>query len=433
MLRAKIVHKAVGLLLVKMNSWGHSTTDLSRVRKRSSLRGVNANRRQFLQFLAASSMLAPAARAWAQQAASSHEPFALTSAKDALDVMEFEGAARSALPPAHWGYMATGVDDDLTLKANVEAFKHIRLKPRRLVDVSKADLRTEVYGAVWETPIFVCPVGSQRAFHPEGELATARAARAKRTTMILSSVTTYSVEDVAKALATPPWYQLYMPLKWEDTQKLVKRVEDAGCPALVWTVDLLAGRNTETATRFARQDTRNCVACHSQGPGIRIHSPMFDGLDGRFNPPEATWAYVDRLKKLTRMKLLLKGIDGADDARLAVDHGVDGLVVSNHGGRASETLRATIDCLPEVVDAVRGRIPVFVDGGFRRGADVYKALASGARAVGIGRPYIWGLSAFGQEGVERVLDILRAELTLTMRQMGTPSIRDITPARVLRG
>jgi 4-hydroxymandelate oxidase len=178
MLRAKIVHKGVGLLLVKMNSWGHSTTDLSRVRKRSSLRGVNANRRQFLQFLAASSVLAPAARAWAQQAASSHEIFALTNAKDALDVMEFEAAARSALPPAHWGYMATGVDDDLTLKANVEAFKHIRLKPRRLVDVSKADLRTEVYGAMWETPIFVCPVGSQRAFHPEGELATARAARA---------------------------------------------------------------------------------------------------------------------------------------------------------------------------------------------------------------------------------------------------------------
>lgn len=140
----------------------------------------------------------------------------------------------------------------------------------------------------------------------------------------------------------------------------------------------------------------------------------------------------DRLKKLTRMKVLLKGIDSGEDARLAVDHGVDGLVVSNHGGRAAETLRATIDCLPEVVQAVRGRIPVLVDGGFRRGTDIYKALASGARAVGIGRPYIWGLSAFGQEGVERVLDILRAELTLTMRQMGTPSIRDISSARVLR-
>jgi 4-hydroxymandelate oxidase len=394
---------------------------------------VSANRREFLQFLAASTVIAPAARAWAQQLAVSHAPLALASAHDAPNVMAFEEAARRALPPAHWGYMATGVDDDLTLKANMEAFRHIALKPRRLVDVTNADLRTEVFGATWDTPIFICPVGSQRAFHPDGELATARAARAKHTTMMLSSVTTYAVEDVAKSLGAPPWYQLYMPLRWEETEKLVKRVEDAGCPVLVWTVDLLAGRNTETDARFAREDTRNCVTCHTHGAGTPIHRPMFDGLDGRYNPPGATWAYVDRLKKLTRMKVLLKGIDNADDARLAADHGVDGLVVSNHGGRATETLRATIDCLPEVIDAVRGRMPVFVDGGFRRGTDIYKALASGARAVGIGRPYIWGLSAFGQEGIERVLDILRAELTLIMRQMGTPSIREITPASVIRG
>jgi isopentenyl diphosphate isomerase/L-lactate dehydrogenase-like FMN-dependent dehydrogenase len=165
---------------------------------------------------------------------------------------------------------------------------------------------------------------------------------------------------------------------------------------------------------------------------MRIHRPMYDGLDGAFNPPNATWAYVDRLKKLTKMKLLLKGIDSAEDARLAVEHGVDGLVVSNHGGRATETLRATVDCLPEVVDAVGGRIPVLLDGGVRRGSDVFKALASGAGAVGIGRPYIWGLSAFGQDGVERVLDILRAELTLTMRQMGTPSVKSITRAHTVR-
>ena len=402
-------------------------------RRKSKLRGVTSNRREFLQFVAASTVLAPAVRAWAQQLAeSSHDPLLLASAPDALNVMAFEEAARRALPPAHWGYMATGVDDDLTLKANMEAFRHIALKPRRLVDVSKVDLRTDVFGSTWDAPIFICPVGWQRAFHRDGELATARAARSKNTTMILSSVTTYSVEDVAKSLGTPPWYQLYMPLKWDETEKLVKRVEDAGCPVLVWTVDLLAGRNTETATRFARQDTRNCATCHTQGAGIGVHHPMYDGLAGTYNPPEATWEYVDRLKKSTRMKLLLKGIDSAEDARLAAEHGVDGLVVSNHGGRATETLRATIDCLPEVVDAVRGRMPVFVDGGFRRGTDIYKALASGARAVGIGRPYIWGLSAFGQQGIERVLDILHAELTLTMRQMGTPSIREITPARVVR-
>jgi isopentenyl diphosphate isomerase/L-lactate dehydrogenase-like FMN-dependent dehydrogenase len=159
---------------------------------------------------------------------------------------------------------------------------------------------------------------------------------------------------------------------------------------------------------------------------------MFAGLSGEMNPSAADWTYVDRLKKMTKMKLLLKGIDTAEDAKLAMDHGADGVIVSNHGGRATETGRATIDILPQVVDVLRGRIPVFVDGGFRRGTDIYKALAIGARAVGIGRPYIYGLSAFGSEGVERVLEILRAELTLTMRQCGTPSISKITRASVLR-
>jgi len=393
---------------------------------------VLQNRREFLLFVAASAVVAPATRAWAQQLVASHDAIP-SAAKDFLQVMDFEEAARRALPPAHWGYMATGVDDDLTLKANVEAFKHIGLKPRRLVDVSKADLTVDVFGAKWETPIFVCPVGGQQAFFHEGELATARAARAKRHQMILSSATSTAVEDVAKAYGTAPWYQLYMPRAWSDTEKLVKRVENAGCPVIAWTVDLLAGRNVPTATRFARQDTRNCIACHVGGPGTRIHNPMYEGLsDTRTNPPEATWEYVDRLKKLTRMKLLLKGLDSAEDARLAVEHGADGIIVSNHGGRATETLRPTIDCLPEVVQAVNGRIPVFVDGGFRHGTDIYKALAYGARGVGIGRPYIWGLSAFGQEGVERVLEILRAELTLTMRQMGTPTIKEITATRLVR-
>ena len=393
---------------------------------------MNSNRREFFQLLAASTVLTPPIRAWAQQLAVSRDPSVLKSAKDALQVMDFEEAARRVLPPAHWGYMASGADDDLTLKANIEAFRHIGLKPRRLVDVSKPDLSTEVFGSRWETPLFICPVGGQRAFHAEGEMATARAAKARRHTMILSNVSTYSVEEVAKTLGTPPWQQLYMPLKWADTEKMVKRIEDAGCPVLVWTVDLLAGRNTPTMTRFARADTRDCLSCHTGGGGVPIFRPMYDGLEGRFNPPDANWATFDRLKKLTRMKIMLKGIDSAEDAQLAVQHGVDGIVVSNHGGRASETLRATIDCLPEVVEAVRGRVPVFLDGGVRHGTDIYKALASGARGVGMGRPYIWGLSAFGQDGVERVLEILRAELTMTMQQMGTPTIKDITPARLAR-
>jgi isopentenyl diphosphate isomerase/L-lactate dehydrogenase-like FMN-dependent dehydrogenase len=219
---------------------------------------------------------------------------------------------------------------------------------------------------------------------------------------------------------------------------MVHRVEAAGCPVLVWTIDLLAGRNAETTARLARQDTRECMSCHITPPiggsaVIRNRArPMFSGLTGEMNPPAADWSYVDRLKKMTKMKLVLKGIDTAEDAKLAMDHGADGVIVSNHGGRATETGRGTIDILPQVVDVLHGRIPVFVDGGFRRGTDIYKALAIGARAVGIGRPYIYGLSAFGSEGVERVLEILRAELTLTMRQCGTPSISKITRAAILR-
>ena len=393
---------------------------------------MHANRREFFRFIAASTVLAPSVRALAQQAVVSNDPAVINSAKEALQIMDFEPAARRALPPAHWGYMASGVDDDLTLRANVAAFGKIELRPRRLVDVSKPDLSTEVFGQRWETPLFICPVGGQRAFPPQGEMATARAARARHHQMILSNVTTYAVEDVAKTLGTPPWQQLYMPVQWDETEKMVKRIEDAGCPVLVWTVDLLAGRNTPTMLRFQRADTRNCAECHTGGPGVPIYRPMYEGLSGRFNPPDATWATFDRLKKLTSMKIMLKGLDSGEDAELAVRHGVDGIIVSNHGGRATETLRPTIDCLPEVVTAVRGLVPVFLDGGVRHGTDIYKAVASGARGVGIGRPYIWGLSAFGQDGIERVLEILRAELTMTMQQMGTPTIKEVNSARLLR-
>ncbi len=391
---------------------------------------MTSDRRRFLRFLAASPL---AARAWAEDSLS-----AITNPEDAVDVMDFEPLSRKALPPAHWGYLSTGVDDDKTLHMNREAFDHYQLRARRLVDVAEADLRVDVFGAKWETPVYISAVGSQKAFHPEGELASARAAKAKKTMQMLSTVTSFPVEEVAKALGTPPWYQLYMPTTWEDTEKMVKRVEDAGCPVLAWTIDLLAGRNTETATRFFRTDQRDCMVCHASSPktGATLRrnqgKPMFVGLSGDMNPPGATWSYVDRLKKMTRMKLVLKGIDTAEDAKLARDHGADGVVVSNHGGRATETGRGTIDILPEVVDAVGPQFPVFVDGGFRRGSDVYKALAIGARAVGIGRPYIYGLSAFGQAGVEKVLDIYRAELSLTMRQCGTPSIAQIGRASILR-
>jgi len=383
---------------------------------------VSQDRRRFLRFLAASPL---AVHALAQQ----KPP---VTANDLLSVSDFEAATRAILPPAHLGYLITGVDDDLTYQTNLAAFQHYQLRARRLVDVSKFDLRMEMFGSIWDSPIFICPVGAQRAFHPQGELAVAQAAKNKKTVQILSTVTSYAVEEVAKSLGTPPWYQLYMPQTWDGTERLVKRVEAAGCPVLVWTVDLLGGRNTETAERFRRQDTRTCVTCHVNGLGSMKGRPMLEGIDVGINPPAASWQYIDRLKKLTKMKLVIKGITTAEDAKMCRERGVDAVLVSNHGGRATETGGSTIDNLAEVVDAVGSQMPVMVDGGFRRGTDIYKALALGARAVGIGRPYIYGLSAFGQQGVERVLDILRAELTLTMRQCGTPTIKEITRASVLR-
>jgi isopentenyl diphosphate isomerase/L-lactate dehydrogenase-like FMN-dependent dehydrogenase len=386
------------------------------------------DRRRFLKYMAASPLLASVpAEAW-QEAAILENPM------DALNVMEFEAAARKALPPAHYGYMATGVDDDYTLRANHEAFRHIQLRPRRLVDVREASMRTSLFGTDWECPIFLCPCGYQNAFHPQGEVATARAARARKTLMLLSTVTTVPVEEVNREYGAPVWYQLYATSNWTITERLVKRAEASGCPVLVWTIDLMAGRNTETQTRFRRLDTRNCTTCHGTGgPGGLRHTPMFAGLDLTgvgIAAPALTWDAVERLKKLTRMKVVLKGIETGEDAELACRHGADGIIVSNHGGRAEESGRATIECLTEVVDAARGRVPVLIDGGIRRGTDMFKALALGAKAVGIGRPYLWGLSAFGQPGVERVLEILRTEFSLTMRQCGTRSIEEITRASV---
>jgi 4-hydroxymandelate oxidase len=398
-----------------------------------SNRHHSPNRRAFLKFLAASPLLASLpARAW--QTRNLDE--ILTTPKDALDVMDFEAAARKALPPAHWGYMASGVDDNVTRDRNHEAYKHIQLRPRKLVDVAKIDTRVELFGTTWDSPLFLCPVGAQGMFHADGEVGVARAAQSKKALQILSTVTSHSVEDVIKARGGPVWYQLYAVSNWGFTEKIVKRAEDAGCPVLAWTIDLLAGRNTETATRYRRIDSRECADCHGEPFGsITTSRPMFDGLDMKgvtINAPTFTWQQVDRLKKITKMKLVLKGIETREDARLCVEHGVDGILVSNHGGRATETYRATIECLPEVIDGVGGRIPVMVDGGIRRGTDIYKALAYGARAVGVGRPYIWGLSAFGQAGVEKVIEILNAEFALTMKQCGARSIAEISRSTVVR-
>lgn len=394
-------------------------------------------RRRFLRFLSHSPLVALAGFPWAvlaqrlttgRDATSRLGPDdVIASPEQALNVMDFEAVARQRLPPAHFAYLATGVDDDATLRANREGFTRFQVRVRRLVNVAKIDMSVRLFGSVWDTPIVLSPVGSQRAFHPEGEVAVAKAAGSKGHLQILSTMTTSSVEDVNAAHGSPVWYQLYPTDDFTVTRGLVKRAEAAGCPALVLTVDLQGGSNRETLSRGERSDYRQCNTCHAPGfQGYVRRKAMFSGLDlskaTDTQPFEMDWDFVKRVRDLTGMKFLIKGIVTKEDAQLAVEQGVDGLIVSNHGGRGEESGRATIESLPEVVEGVGRRVPVLVDGGFRRGTDIFKALALGASAVCIGRPYVWGLAAFGQPGVETVLEILRTELLTIMRQAGTLSI-----------
>lgn len=378
---------------------------------------MQSHRRDFLRFLAAS----PLAKAADKPAID-----------DILSIMDLDEAAKAVLPPAHYGYLASGVDDDITLRANREAFQKITVRPRRLVDIRKVDTRVELFGKEWSLPLLLAPCGSQKAFHPEGEVAAARGANSRHVLQILSSITSSPIEDVAAAAGGTIWYQLYATSRWEITQNLVRHAEAAGCPVIALTVDRPAPRNSETQKRMSRLDSRPCATCHPPGKFYE-RKPMFQGIDMSNvtqNNPGMTWEFVQRLRDFTKARLLLKGIEVHEDAELAVKAGIDGIIVSNHGGRAEDSGRATIESLPEVVAAVNGKMPVLVDGGIRRGSDVYKALALGAKAVCVGRPYLWGLSAYGTAGVEKAIDIFRAELESFMGQCGTPTLASITRASV---
>jgi 4-hydroxymandelate oxidase len=391
-------------------------------------------RRAFLRFLAASPLLAglDLPRGW--QDVHARQADLIGAAKDALDVFDFEAVAQKNLSPAHFGYLETGTDDDGTIRANRDGFTRYQLRVRRLVDIRSVDTAAPVLGARWDTPIFLCPVGSHKAFHPDGELAVARAAKAGKHLFMLATPATSSVEEVNAARGEPAWFQLYPRNDWNQTRQMIKRAEAAGCPALVYTVDLLGGSNRLTGTRASRRDTLPCASCHPKGLNDNSRKPMIADLKPAPPAPElrpATWEFVDRLKSATPMKLVVKGIVTKEDAEVAVSRGVDVVFVSNHGGRAENSLRSTIECVPEVAAGVAGRVPILVDSGFRRGTDIFKALALGATAVGVGRPYIWGLAAFGQEGVEMVMTILRREFQMVMRQAGTIAVSRITRACVI--
>jgi 4-hydroxymandelate oxidase len=402
---------------------------------------TRTSRRRLLQFLAASPLFAHDAVA---QALRSSDPMEwaprdldklIANPGQAIDVFDFEPVMKQNVPPAHFGYMATGSDDEVTLRANREGFRKFALRPRRLVDVSTIDMSATILGTTYDSPIVVAPTGSNRAFHPDGELAAVRAAKAGNHLQILSTVASTSIEDAIAARGAPLWFQLYTTQRFEVAAALIKRAEAAGAPAIAVTLDVRTPLKWPTSIRLRRTDTRDCASCHAPN-GYLSSKPNFAGIDltGVTGTPVSnlTWDVVKRLRDTVKVKLVLKGLLAFEDAKLAADAGIDAIVVSNHGGRAEDGVSSTIEVLPEIVEAVGGRMPILIDSGFRHGSEILKALALGAQAVCIGRPYLWGLGAFGQPGVERVLAILRGELRAAMQQLGAPSLKDITPAMVRR-
>ncbi len=386
------------------------------------------NRRKFLQFLAAS----PVCNALAGFDFAHAAGQAILSPADAIDIFDLQATAQQNIPAAHWGYLATGVNDDSTLHANRTAFEKYFVRTRRMVDVSNIDTSVEILGKRWPTPIVLAPVGSQKAFHPEGEIASARAAKSLDHLQLLSTVTSTAIEDVAAAREDPLWFQLYTMGGWKGVRARLRRAEAVGCPVVVFTVDLSGGTDSRhTLERIIKTDTRDCAVCHD-GNGIAAGpKPMLVGGDGDDDERASlTWDFLDQLRQETSMQVYVKGIVSAEDAERCIEHGVDGIIVSNHGGRGDDSGRGAIDSLAEVAPAVRGRVPLLMDSGIRRGNDIFKALALGADAVLIGRSYIWGLGAFGQPGVERALQILTEELKIAMQSFGTATIADITRERI---
>ena len=358
----------------------------------------------------------------------------IDSADDAINVWDFEKVAYTNTLPQHWAYIHMGVDDFETRMANRLGYQRLALRPRRLgPDATKLDTSVTLFGRRWNRPLFLCPVAALEAYHTEGESGAARAAKARGILQIQSHQSSQSYEQIAEARGEPHWFQLYANEDWDVNKRTLARVSGAGCPVLVWTIDLLGGSNRELARRSLGKEGYNrplCQNCHNHQPNYQ--RPMHRGMQGPPGPrPPFTWDYVKRLKDASAMKLILKGIVTREEAELAVENGADAVYVSNHGGRADNSLRSTIECLPEVVAGVRGRVPVFIDSGVRRGADIFKALALGADAVGIGRPYVWGLGAFGQHGVDKTIELVLDEFQMVMRQTRTTTIDQIGPQFVM--
>ena len=355
--------------------------------------------------------------------------------KTLLNLREFEAAAAARLPRMVFDYYAGGAGDEVTLRAAHDAWNAIALRYRVLSDVSRRSLAASVLGDALDFPLLVAPMAFQRLAHPDGELATARAAGGAGVGMILSTLATSSIEDVRAATAGPLWFQLYIYRDREASRALVERAERAGCTALVLTVDspLLGRRERDARNAFhvsddftvpnLTGDPRAALAAadaHAGGGSALAHfvTTHWDS--------SISWRDVEWLRSITRLPVLVKGIVRGDDARLALDHGAAGVIVSNHGGRQLDTAVSSARALPEVADAMAGRGALLVDGGIRRGTDVIKALALGADAVLLGRPVLWGLALGGADGISRVLELLRAEFDLALALTGCRSASDLT-------
>jgi isopentenyl diphosphate isomerase/L-lactate dehydrogenase-like FMN-dependent dehydrogenase len=357
---------------------------------------------------------------------------------------DWEQAFREAATPEAHGYVAGAAGAEDTLRENLEAFRRWRLVPRMLRDISVRDTRTELFGAELHSPLLLAPVGVQAIVHPDGELATARAAASLDVPMVHSTAASTSIEDVAAALGdTPRWFQLYWPNDPEMAASFVRRAEAAGYGAIVLTLDtfMLAWRPRDLRTAYLPFLKGIGIANYLTDPVFRgaLEKPPEEDLQAAiarwaltFSDPTVTWDRLGFLREHTGLPILLKGILHPQDARKAVEHGIDGLIVSNHGGRQVDGAIAALDALPDVISAVPEDYPVLFDSGIRTGADVVKALALGARAVLLGRPYIWGLGVAGEEGVRQVVRSLLAEIDLTLGLSGLTALDQVSSDILVR-
>jgi 4-hydroxymandelate oxidase len=343
-----------------------------------------------------------------------------------INLLDYEDLARERLPRMAYDYIAGGADSEATVRDNRAAFQRVRLVPRVLVDVSTIDTQVEILGHRVRFPVLVGPTAFHQLAHPEGEAATARAAEAAGTIMVASTIANLGVLEIRAACGAALWFQLYIHRDRELTREMIRCAEAAGCLALCLTVDAPAFGRRDRDMRNAFELPEGCLMGNLRNAKLQAE-PGVSGLlaYSRQLDPSLDWRAVEWLKGETALPLVLKGILAPEDAREAIARGVSAIVVSNHGGRQLDGALATLDALPAVVERVAGAVPVLMDGGVRRGTDVLKALACGARAVLLGRPVLWGLALAGQAGVERVLSILRAELEHAMALAGVPTLADV--------